>query len=163
MHSQLFWAKYLLHSTTTVRSRSTGQKLLVACFTTICKEKKSEELEYAFDVLDRTRKGKLSQADTGKYLRSFLTVLLNVVSSSSLDSDQDEMLMSTTSGMRYDRTMSAVARAVEAFCHGLHPKRFGVKGRTGSLFVLTGLPKGTRSRLVTETFLGWSSVISTNG
>jgi Ca2+-binding EF-hand superfamily protein len=86
----------------------------VACgFTVFCKGKKSDKLEYAFDVLDRARKGKLSQADTAKYLRSFLTVLLNVVSTSSLDSDQDDV-MSTTSGMRCDRTMSTVARAVEA-------------------------------------------------
>ena len=86
----------------------------VACgFTVFCKGKKSDKLEYAFDVLDRARKGKLSQSDTAKYLRSFLTVLLNVVSTSSLDSDQDDV-MSTTSGMRCDRTISTVARAVEA-------------------------------------------------
>lgn len=86
----------------------------VACgFTVFCKGKKSDKLEYSFDVLDRARKGKLSQADTVKYLRSFLTVLLNVVSTSSLDSDQDDT-MSTTDGMRCDRTMSTVARAVEA-------------------------------------------------
>jgi Ca2+-binding EF-hand superfamily protein len=86
----------------------------VACgFTVFCKGKKSDKLEYAFDVLDRARQGKLSQPDTAKYLRSFLTVLLNVVSTSSLESDEDDV-MSTTSGMRCDRTMSTVARAVEA-------------------------------------------------
>mmetsp|Transcript_93169 Transcript_93169/g.269095 ORF Transcript_93169/g.269095 Transcript_93169/m.269095 type:complete len:1327 (+) Transcript_93169:359-4339(+) len=86
----------------------------VACgFTVFCKGKKSDKLEYAFEVLDRTRRGKLSQSDTAKYLRSFLTVLLNVVSTSALDSDEDDT-MSTTSGTRCDRTISTVARAVEA-------------------------------------------------
>jgi Ca2+-binding EF-hand superfamily protein len=86
----------------------------VACgFTVFCQGKKSDKLEYAFEVLDRDRRGKLSQSDTAKYLRSFLTVLLNVVSTTSLDSDQDD-IMSTTSGLRCERTMSTVARAVEA-------------------------------------------------
>lgn len=86
----------------------------VACgFTVFCQGKKSDKLEYAFEVLDRDRRGKLSQSDTAKYLRSFLTVLLNVVSTTSLDSDHDDN-MSTTSGMRCERTMSTVARAVEA-------------------------------------------------
>lgn len=86
----------------------------VACgFTVFCHGKKSDKLEYAFEVLDRDRRGKLSQSDTAKYLRSFLTVLLNVVSTTSLDSDQDDV-MSTTSGLRCERTMSTVARAVEA-------------------------------------------------
>lgn len=87
----------------------------VACgFTVFCKGKKSDKLEYAFEVLDRERRGKLSQSDTAKYLRSFLTVLLNVVSTTSLDSDAQEDTMVTTSGMRCERTISTVARAVEA-------------------------------------------------
>jgi Ca2+-binding EF-hand superfamily protein len=86
----------------------------VACgFTVFCQGKKSDKLEYAFEILDRDRRGKLLQSDTAKYLRSFLTVLLNVVSTSSLDSDRDDN-MSTTSGMRCERTISTVARAVEA-------------------------------------------------
>ena len=63
----------------------------VACgFTVFCKGKKSDKLEYAFEVLDRDRRGNLSQSDTAKYLRSFLTVLLNIVSTTSLDSDPED-------------------------------------------------------------------------
>lgn len=87
----------------------------VACgFTVFCKGKKSDKLEYAFEVLDRDRRGKLSQSDTAKYLRSFLTVLLNIVSTTSLDSDPQDDTMVTTGGMRCERTSSTVARAVEA-------------------------------------------------
>eukprot|EP00934_Nitzschia_sp_Nitz4_P003191 Nitzschia sp. Nitz4//scaffold8_size234185//160734//164807//NITZ4_001279-RA/size234185-processed-gene-0.123-mRNA-1//1//CDS//3329559872//3181//frame0 len=97
--------------------RGTGQVNAseVACgFTVFCKGKKSDKLEYAFEVLDRDHRGKLSQSDTAKYLRSFLTVLLNVVSTSSLDSDAHDDVMATTGGMRCERTMATVARAVEA-------------------------------------------------
>jgi Ca2+-binding EF-hand superfamily protein len=87
----------------------------VACgFTVFCKGKKSDKLEYAFEVLDRERRGNLSQSDTAKYLRSFLTVLLNIVSTDLLDSDYNEDVMTTTSGRRCERTTSTVARAVEA-------------------------------------------------
>lgn len=87
----------------------------VACgFTVFCKGKKSDKLEYAFEVLDGDRRGKFSQSDTAKYLRSFLTVLLNVVSSDSLDTDSQDDVMATTGGMRCERTLSTIARAVEA-------------------------------------------------
>mmetsp|Transcript_22781 Transcript_22781/g.34709 ORF Transcript_22781/g.34709 Transcript_22781/m.34709 type:complete len:1366 (-) Transcript_22781:46-4143(-) len=87
----------------------------VACgFTVLCKGKKSDKLEYAFDVLDRDRRGNLSRSDTTRYLRSFLTVLLNVVSTESLDSDTYEDTMSTTGGLRCERSKKTIARAVEA-------------------------------------------------
>ena len=87
----------------------------VACgFTVLCKGKKSDKLEYAFDVLDRDRRGSLSRSDTARYLRSFLTVLLNVVSTDSLDSDSYEDAMSTTGGMKCERSKTTIARAVEA-------------------------------------------------
>jgi Ca2+-binding EF-hand superfamily protein len=87
----------------------------IACgFTVLCKGKKSDKLEYAFEVLDTDRRGRLSKPDTARYLRSFLTVLLNFVSSSSLDCDYDEDIMTTTSGMRCERSVSTMARAVEA-------------------------------------------------
>jgi Ca2+-binding EF-hand superfamily protein len=87
----------------------------VACgFTVLCQGKKSDKLEYAFDVLDRERRGNLSRSDTTRYLRSFLTVLLNVVSTESLDSDSYEDTMSTTGGLRCERSKKTIARAVEA-------------------------------------------------
>ena len=87
----------------------------VACgFTVLCKGKKSDKLEYAFEVLDRDRRGNLSRSDTARYLRSFLTVLLNIVSTNILDSDYHEDTMTTTSGMRCERSVATMARAVEA-------------------------------------------------
>jgi Ca2+-binding EF-hand superfamily protein len=87
----------------------------VACgFTVLCKGKKSDKLEYAFEVLDRDRRGNLARSDTARYLRSFLTVLLNIVSTNTLDSDYHEDTMTTTSGMRCERTVATMARAVEA-------------------------------------------------
>jgi len=87
----------------------------VACgFTVLCKGKKSDKLEYAFEVLDRDRRGNLSRSDTARYLRSFLTVLLNIVSTNKLESDYHEDIMTTTGGVRCERTMATMARAVEA-------------------------------------------------
>jgi Ca2+-binding EF-hand superfamily protein len=87
----------------------------IACgFTVLCKGKKSDKLEYAFEVLDKDRRGKLSKTETTRYLRSFLTVLLNIVSTNCLDCDFEEDVMTTTGGMRCERTMSTMARAVEA-------------------------------------------------
>lgn len=87
----------------------------IACgFTVLCKGKKSDKLEYAFEVLDKDRRGKLSRSDTTRYLRSFLTVLLNLVSTKSLDSDFEEDVMTTTGGMRCERNMSTMSRVVEA-------------------------------------------------
>lgn len=87
----------------------------IACgFTVLCKGKKSDKLEYAFEVLDTARRGRISRSDTERYLRSFLTVLINFVSASSLDCDYDEDIMTTTSGERCERSVSTMARAVEA-------------------------------------------------
>eukprot|EP00980_Cylindrotheca_fusiformis_P001501 scaffold346_cov116-Cylindrotheca_fusiformis.AAC.15 len=86
----------------------------IACgFTVLCKGKKSDKLEYAFEVLDIDRNGKLSRSDTERYLRSFLTVLMKFVSASSLDCDFGEDVMSTTTGIRCERSASTLARAVE--------------------------------------------------
>ena len=87
----------------------------VACgFTVLCQGKKSDKLEYAFEVLDRDKRGKLSKSDTARYLRSFLTVLLNIASTPSLDSDLHEDSMSTMSGAQCDRSAATQSRAVEA-------------------------------------------------
>lgn len=87
----------------------------VACgFTVLCQGKKSDKLEYAFEVLDRDKRGKLSKSDTARYLRSFLTVLLNIASTPSLDSDLHEDSMATMSGARCDHSAATQSRAVEA-------------------------------------------------
>ena len=93
----------------------TVNALEVACgFTVLCQGKKSDKLEFAFEVLDKEKKGTLSRADTSRYLRSFLTVLLNLASSVALDSDPTEDVMTTLNGSRCDYSESSLVRAVEA-------------------------------------------------
>jgi len=57
----------------------------VACgFTVLCDGKKSDKLEYAFEVLDINNNGRLNRMQVSNYLRSFLTVLVCVTTSSHL-------------------------------------------------------------------------------
>jgi Ca2+-binding EF-hand superfamily protein len=93
----------------------TVNALEVACgFTVLCGGKKSDKLEYAFEVLDREKRGNLSKFDTVRYLRSFLTVLLNIATTVSLDTDSSEDIMTTMSGGLCDRSEDSLVRAVEA-------------------------------------------------
>jgi Ca2+-binding EF-hand superfamily protein len=88
--------------------------LQVACgFTVLCKGKKSDKLEFAFEVLDKKKRGQLSESDMANYLRSFLTVLLSISFSSFLDNDPLEDTLSTMKGHRCERSADAIARAVE--------------------------------------------------
>ena len=49
----------------------------VACgFSIFCGGKKNHKLEYAFDLLDQDKDGKLSRRGMFKYLRAFLTVVM---------------------------------------------------------------------------------------
>lgn len=60
----------------------------IACgMTILCKGKKSDKLEFAFEVLDKKKKGKLNRRDIASYLRSFLTVLLGIGFSKNLKTD----------------------------------------------------------------------------
>ena len=93
----------------------TVNALEMACgFTVLCQGKKSDKLEFAFEVLDKEKRGTLSKADTSRYLRSFLTVLLNLASSAALDSDPTEDVMATLNGSRCDYSEASLVRAVEA-------------------------------------------------
>jgi len=67
----------------------------VACgFTVLCNGKKSDKLEYAFEVLDTNNNGRLNRMQVSNYLRSFLTVLMCVTTSSHLvcNANEDSML-----------------------------------------------------------------------
>jgi hypothetical protein len=89
----------------------------VACgFTVLCKGKKSDKLEYSFETLDRAKRGYLSRADSVRYLRSFLIVLLTMVTTNALDSDFMEDSMMTLSGEKCDRSLKAIAQVVEKGC-----------------------------------------------
>jgi Ca2+-binding EF-hand superfamily protein len=87
----------------------------VACgFSVLCHGKKSDKLEYSFEVLDSDKKGNLSKTDTSRYLRSFLTVLLTIASTDLLDTDPSEDSMTTMNGTRCEINPTTMARAVEA-------------------------------------------------
>jgi Ca2+-binding EF-hand superfamily protein len=89
----------------------------VACgFTVLCQGKKSDKLEYAFEILDRGKQGFLSRSDTIRYLRSFLIVLLTMVTTDSLDTDFNDDVVTTVSGEKCERSMAAVSQAIEMGC-----------------------------------------------
>ena len=89
----------------------------VACgFTVLCRGKKSDKLEYAFDLLDRQKRGSLSRHELKRYLGSFLTVLINVVSTDSLHSDFMDDAITTMRGDLCDRLPATLSKAVEMGC-----------------------------------------------
>ncbi|KAG7356343.1 EF hand domain containing protein [Nitzschia inconspicua] len=89
----------------------------VACgFAVLCRGKKSDKLEYAFEILDRDKQGFLSREDTIRYLRSFLVVLLTIVTTSSVESDHSDDCMTTMSGEKCDMSMASISRAIELGC-----------------------------------------------
>lgn len=89
----------------------------VACgFAVLCRGKKSDKLEYAFEILDRDKLGYLSREDTIRYLRSFLVVLLTIVTTTSIESDPSEDSMTTMSGENCDTSFASISRAIEMGC-----------------------------------------------
>ena len=87
----------------------------LACgFTVLCNGKKSDKLEYAFEVLDVNRQGKLNRREVSSYLRSFLTVLLCVTTSSHLHSNPAEDSVLYMDGKPCDRDAAAMTSAADA-------------------------------------------------
>lgn len=87
----------------------------IACgFTVLCHGKKSDKLEFAFEVLDTKKKGKLSRSDILTYLRSFLTVLMSIAFSPALKKDIRDDKISTMKGFGCNQTTAAVKHAVNA-------------------------------------------------
>lgn len=87
----------------------------IACgFTVICEGKKSDKLEFAFDVLDENRDGKLSCREMTNYLRSFLIVLLSISTCSFLEADPNEDYFLLMSGKGCDVSVDSVAKAAKA-------------------------------------------------
>lgn len=103
----------------------------VACgFTVLCQGKKSDKLEYAFEILDRGKRGFLSRTDTTRYLRSFLTVLLNIVSTDALDSDFVDDVMTTMNGEKCDKSIMTMGRTVDLGCQWASDQ--AMKGSSGN-------------------------------
>ena len=90
--------------------------LEVACgLTVLCRGKKSDKLEYAFEVLDKGKKGVLSKDDMFNYMRSFLTVLLAIACTPVLDTDElEDTLTTMNTNETCDRSTDSLMRAVKA-------------------------------------------------
>jgi hypothetical protein len=87
----------------------------VACgFTVLCHGKKSDKLEFAFEVLDKRKKGHLSKTDMTNYLRSFLTVLLSIAFSPSLDADTRSDSLTTLKGYECEASPATLTKAADA-------------------------------------------------
>jgi len=79
----------------------------LACgFTVLCGGRKSDKLEYAFELLDEKKNGLFSRADMVLYLQSFLTVLLSI-SSCAIGRDPAEDILGSLNG-----TTSSVSRVI---------------------------------------------------
>lgn len=87
----------------------------VACgLTLLCRGKKSDKLEFAFEVLDRNKRGQLAKEDMTNYLQSFLHVLLAIAISPVLDHDDTDDILSTIKGKACERTTKTIAKAGKA-------------------------------------------------
>jgi len=81
--------------------------ILVACgMTVLCRGKKSEKLEFAFETLDKHKRGCLSKKDLSRYLQSFLTVLLSVAFSPALTHVPDVDSLTTMHGDHCDKSVA---------------------------------------------------------
>lgn len=70
----------------------------LACgLTVLCGGRKSDKLEYAFELLDKKKRGLVSRFQMVRYLQSFLLVLLNI-SSCPLDSTEAENILIDSDG-----------------------------------------------------------------
>ena len=79
----------------------------LACgFTVLCGGRKSDKLEYAFELLDDKKSGLFSRADMVMYLQSFLTVLLSI-SSCAIGKEPSEDILGSLNG-----TTSSVSRVI---------------------------------------------------
>ena len=79
----------------------------------LCAGKKSDKLEYGFEILDKDRQGKLARREMSNYLKSFLTVLLSIASAPCLHSDPSEDSINFMNGSTCDRNPSTITRAAE--------------------------------------------------
>jgi Ca2+-binding EF-hand superfamily protein len=87
----------------------------VACgLTVLCQGKKSDKLEFAFEVLDKNKRGLLSRQDMSKYLRSFLTVLMSVALTPALSQNSSSDSMTTMDGAQCEISVPTLQCAVTA-------------------------------------------------
>jgi len=88
--------------------------LELACgFTVLCGGRKSDKLEYAFELLDEKKHGNYAHNDMIRYLQSFLVVLLSISSSLSLARDNREDVMTTMDGTHCGNGASTILRVID--------------------------------------------------
>lgn len=102
----------------------------VACgMTVLCQGKKSDKLEFAFEVLDKNKRGELSHKDMVKYLQSFLTVLLNIPFSTSLANDANVDSVRNLYGDTCERDVLTIRQAVKSGAEWAATQASGSSGR----------------------------------
>lgn len=85
----------------------------VACgMTVLCAGKKSDKLEFAFELLDNTKRGRLNKEGMTKYLRSFLTVLLGITFSPVLTHDPEADSIHQLNGQPLEECSDVTRQAV---------------------------------------------------
>jgi Ca2+-binding EF-hand superfamily protein len=95
----------------------------LACgLTVLCGGCKSDKLEYAFELLDKEKKGTVSRFQIVQYLQSFLLVLLNI-SSCSLGQETSEDILHNQEGEKLKVTLLHFKKLYAVPPHG-QPKRF---------------------------------------
>lgn len=130
-HSCLTDVLSFVYSAFDVKRNGKANALEVACgFTVLCRGKKSDKLEYAFEVLDKDKKGVLSKDNMFNYMRSFLTVLLAIACTPALDTDElEDTLTTMNSSESCNRSTESLMRAVDAGSTWAVAEAF--KGREG--------------------------------
>ena len=76
----------------------------------LCKGKKSDKLEYAFDILDRKKAGHLTDTDLIRYMESFLKTLMTMTFSSKLCPDSAQDSVTTLNGKLCEKNPDAFSR-----------------------------------------------------
>ena len=95
--------------------KNDASALEVACgLTVLCRGKKSDKLEFAFEVLDKNKRGRLTTSDMASYLQSFLSVLLSIAFSPALENDPIDDTVATMNGWCCDRTTATLIQAAKA-------------------------------------------------
>ena len=88
---------------------------VAAGITVLCNGRKSDKLELAFDLIDVDNDGKLDHADMIMYLKSFLTVLVRVTTSPTLEDDRREPPISRMQGgAKHGDDTSSIQNVIEA-------------------------------------------------
>jgi len=90
----------------------------VACgLTVLCRGKKSDKLEFAFEILDSNKRGRLQRAEMNKCFQCFLSILLSIALTTALDHDELEDTLTTIKGSKIDRNVESVYKVARNGAH----------------------------------------------